>query len=432
MSRSEVPLLLLTDHYPFETGEEFLEQEIGYLASRFEAIVVVPMRSRVGATQTRSLPEGVTAMALDLPAEHTWKKRLVRHLGSLLFGPCRLELRAKHLNPRAVMAELHFAVDVADRLEVLRGSSLYGERLAGRPLLVYSYWLHRGSGVAVALKHLHRAPIAAVSRAHAYDVDEADRPDGHLPWRRRLVAELDEIYPISRYARSFLVPYKRGERGARLEIRHLGTPAITQTSALAGESGARDGVIRLVSLSHMAPYKRVDRLADAVGALTAMGRSVEWTHIGESDPRRREIMLEYARTIAPSAVVNFLGYQPNETVPHILRDGGFTVFVNASDGEGVPVSIMEAMAAGLPVVATDVGGTSEIVHHGENGFLVPAGCTGEQLSDAVLAVVDLSAEERALMVGAARTTWATEFCADEQYSDMADHLAELAKGLETE
>ena len=52
------------------------------------------------------------------------------------------------------------------------------------------------------------------------------------------------------------------------------------------------------------------------------------------------------------------------------------MFVLSSRSEGFPVSILEAMAAGLPVVATDVGGVAEAVENGETGFLVPAADPG--------------------------------------------------------
>jgi glycosyltransferase involved in cell wall biosynthesis len=58
-------------------------------------------------------------------------------------------------------------------------------------------------------------------------------------------------------------------------------------------------------------------------------------------------------------------------VPDLLASSD--IFVLSSRSEGFPVSVLEAMAAGLPVVATDVGGVAEAVEEGETGFLVPAG-----------------------------------------------------------
>jgi glycosyltransferase involved in cell wall biosynthesis len=57
-------------------------------------------------------------------------------------------------------------------------------------------------------------------------------------------------------------------------------------------------------------------------------------------------------------------------VPRLLPE--FDVFVLSSIAEGMPGVLLEAMAAGLPVVATDVGGVSEVVLHGQTGLLIPA------------------------------------------------------------
>jgi len=67
--------------------------------------------------------------------------------------------------------------------------------------------------------------------------------------------------------------------------------------------------------------------------------------------------------------VHFIGKQND--VPSVLA--GSDIFVLASNWEGNPLAVMEAMAAGLPVIATGVGGVPELVQSGDQGLLVPAG-----------------------------------------------------------
>ena len=83
--------------------------------------------------------------------------------------------------------------------------------------------------------------------------------------------------------------------------------------------------------------------------------------------------------------VTFVGKVPNEKVPEYMAASD--IFVLPSLSEGFPVVILEAMASGLPIVATKVGGLPEIVKDGENGFLVkPRG--PEELADKVLALLE--------------------------------------------
>ena len=88
--------------------------------------------------------------------------------------------------------------------------------------------------------------------------------------------------------------------------------------------------------------------------------------------------------------MRYLGRLEEPQVVEALRDAD--IFVNFSEGEGLPNAVLESMAAGVPVVASDVGGIPEIIEDGVNGLLVPAR-DSERLAFAMKGV--LEAPERA-------------------------------------
>ena len=81
--------------------------------------------------------------------------------------------------------------------------------------------------------------------------------------------------------------------------------------------------------------------------------------------------------------IEFLGYR--EDIPQLLQ--AMDIFILPSLSEGTPLSILEAMASQKPIVATDVGGLSEIVKNGETGFLVPSK-DPESLAEKILLVLE--------------------------------------------
>jgi len=88
------------------------------------------------------------------------------------------------------------------------------------------------------------------------------------------------------------------------------------------------------------------------------------------------------------------------------------IYVSASLTEGLPLSILEAMACGLPVVATDAGGTVDIVKTGENGIIIPKN-DADALYRALKAMIDDSAMRKQCTEGSARIVqaWSIESCA---------------------
>jgi glycosyltransferase involved in cell wall biosynthesis len=79
----------------------------------------------------------------------------------------------------------------------------------------------------------------------------------------------------------------------------------------------------------------------------------------------------------------FIGKVPK--VSTILQEGG--IFVRPSYTEGMPLTVLEAMSAGLPIVATNVGGTSELIKNNDTGLLVEAG-DSRQLAEAILSLLE--------------------------------------------
>lgn len=95
--------------------------------------------------------------------------------------------------------------------------------------------------------------------------------------------------------------------------------------------------------------------------------------------------------------VSFLGQRTD--IANLLHDAD--AFVLPSDWEGLPNALIEALAAGLPAVASKVGGTSDVVHDGVSGFLVPPN-DPQRLANAMLRMMKLPPETRKLMGQAGR------------------------------
>ena len=114
---------------------------------------------------------------------------------------------------------------------------------------------------------------------------------------------------------------------------------------------------------------------------------------------------------------------PRFDIPNLLL--GLDVFVSASLSENFPISILEAMAAGLPVIGTKVGGVPESIQDGENGILVPPG-NSRALAEAIFLLLD-DADLRKKLVEAGRRRVLEEF-SPEAKVPMIEHILGLAAG----
>ncbi len=132
--------------------------------------------------------------------------------------------------------------------------------------------------------------------------------------------------------------------------------------------------VRVVSVARLEAPKDPATLLEALAGLASRGWELDLVGEGPMEPLLRGL----ARRLGIERRVRFHGYVP-DPAPILARA---QVFALSSRAEGFPRSILEALRAGLPVVASRVGGVAEAVEDGENGLLVPP-CQAQPLTAAL-------------------------------------------------
>lgn len=161
------------------------------------------------------------------------------------------------------------------------------------------------------------------------------------------------------------------------------------------ELGIADDTVVFGTVANLRAQKDYPNLLAAAARLRDRGVPVRFLTVGQG-PLEAEIHAEHAR-LGLDGVVDLLG----ERADAVRVMSGCDGFVLASNNEGLPVALMEAVALGLPVVATDVGGVAEIVDEG-NGVLVPPSAP-DALADAIAALAADPAQRARLAAGGLAT-----------------------------
>lgn len=173
------------------------------------------------------------------------------------------------------------------------------------------------------------------------------------------------IVCISNYCKSQMMLFSDSEDWHKLKIVHCGIDLNSYTIAPQQEKQP-DRPVKLLYVGRLAAEKGVPVLLRSLIALKNEGYQFHLTLLGDG-PERTALEAE-VKTHGLDQMVQFGGFASQETVRATLQASD--VFVLPSFAEGVPVSLMEAMACGVPVIGTNVGGVTELIEHGVSGLVV--------------------------------------------------------------
>lgn len=350
-------LVLLCDQYPNTNGEFFIDDEMRVATQQFEHIFVITKKSE-GKASYRYVPENVTIIEYNLDYPCIEKLKTCLFLFSHFFLK-EVANVVRNQNPKYwfAIAKIQFVC----LLQAQALSRFLIQKFNLQESVFYSYW-HDYKAMALALLRNENPSAICISRAHGWDVFAERQQTPYLPFKPFVFKNLSQTYSISDAGRNYFLQQFGNEFSSCISLSRLGK-FNNRVPNMQKEGPA----ITMCSCSNIIPLKRIHCIIDILAELETEFQ-MHWIHFGDG-PLRHDIE-QYVQTRLQRTQVEFQGVVPNAQILDYYASNYIDLFINVSSSEGIPVSIMEALSAGIPVVATNVGGTSEAVSK-MCGFLLP-------------------------------------------------------------
>ncbi len=230
----------------------------------------------------------------------------------------------------------------------------------------YSFWFTSLSLASSHLKRSKKFPRAQYyTRVHGTDLYEERVPKlKRIPFRSYQLNYIDKVFSVSKKGEKYLKD-RYPKFAHKIGCNYLGTLPRPLNRIDQNE------VFTIVSCSHIRNIKRVYLIP---GILKHLSFKVKWIHIGradDQDPTTPLLNVNIKELNSSNSLVDveLKGEMTHEAIMDLYGSTPINLFLSVSETEGLPVSMMEAISFGIPLMATNVGGCDEIVNS-QTGILI--------------------------------------------------------------
>jgi glycosyltransferase involved in cell wall biosynthesis len=405
-------LFVFTKHFPYGTAEQYLVDELPYLSRGFEKVVFIPAEIFDNKNQhQRSVPENCEVLLLNQEGEKIKSSKKWGEIFSVFFDEwkrCRSKSWFWKERKRYKSVLLHQSHLASVMSEIIR------EHYSKYTPAFYAYWIHNSSIMLGLMKR--RGEIKGfVCRGHSIDLYEWDwaltRYIKILPFYNFIVHQAQHIFAISKHGSDYLKrrfpSMKEKFSFSRLGVSDLG---INPFHA--------DAKFTIVSCSNFTDNKNIPRIAEVILNLKT---SVRWIHFG--DGKGKEKVEEQIKKLPATTSAELRGFVPNVEIRNFYKTETVNLVINLSEAEGIPVSLMEAISFGIPVLATDVYGNPEVANE-TTGFTIPYASDNLKIAaiiDDFAVNIEIQRQKRL----SARNFFLSTFAASENYKAFVSELRKL-------
>jgi len=366
-------IFLFTHSYPYaRMGEAFIEVELKVASTLDIDLTIIPIYS---SDFKKDIPSNVK---INNKLNKLGFLRKSKVFFSMLVNPLFFGLFFRNIEIYRRPTNWYYA------FKYLYGGLLISDFLTSNisdfpeGSVLYSFWLnYTVLGFALAkANNNHFKNCKFYSRVNGYDL-YAEEIGIFMPYREKMLASLDKVFPVSAMGAK-LLSERYPDFSSIIEVSRLGTFPI---QSIKEKKTGTD--LSLISCSSVIPLKRVSLIFKSVNDFCIRNSHlrVKWIHIGDGS-EMNNLKDSVDKEKADNLNVELLGTRLNSDIIELLSTNVFDAFVNLSTREGIPVTLMEAISAGIPLIATDAGGNNEIVTK-ETGCLIPMNFTDYEFSEAV-------------------------------------------------
>ena len=222
--------------------------------------------------------------------------------------------------------------------------------------------------------------VRVLATAHGWTGHSLKERRFYYPADKRLLARFPRVVAVSSDIKSVVVQHGCPPERVSVVLNGIDHHAFHRNEANVPAArerwGVRPGDVVLGAVGRLEPQKRFDLLLETFARLRSRHPRLRLVIAGDGSQRGK--LEEMVRTLRLDDCCRLTGHVDDVASVHHALD----LFVQSSDYEGTPNAVLEAMAFETPLVATDAGGTAELVTDGVHGLVVPAG-SPERLYDAL-------------------------------------------------
>jgi len=409
-------LFIFSGAFPFFGGEQFLDDEFEELSKVDSNIVIICISDAEKKTEQKRSFINNNAHYIEIKLNKLEKILSIRYL----FFPeviqeipniyKRNRFRQKIQILKIILLDFAKARKIySQSFPIIQKYSVEKEDQN----LFYSYWHDiRAIGMTMMKKRFNKSKF--IARAHGWDVYFERQNPPYLSFKEYLFTKLNSTILISNDAHEYikdrfshienkLVVQKLGKNNSR----HYITKKMDKTHFI------------ICSCSSIIKIKRLDRIIKSLRLIEIP--NVKWIHFGDGP------LIEGMKTLAEKELKHisfeFRGNCSNSTILDFYAENFVDIFINLSSSEGIPVSIMEAISSGIPVIATNVGGTKEIINK-KNGYLINKDLECSNISLILTEHFNKTHEEIIEMRKNAREYWFKNYNASKNYKRFIHFLNE--------
>lgn len=399
---NKTKVLLLTNKFPNGIVETFIEAELKALPDYID-LTIIPIQIRSSSGAKREIPANV---GVDVLLEGNSKLAYPLKALQMVFSKAywdEIGFRKKkgifQFSDFITMAGYFGrAKEIADTLE-----KKYKKELQGGEVVLYSYWFATAAYAEMILNKKYG--IRCVTRAHGTDVYEKHCLYEIMPGQEKALKGLTKVFVCSKNGMKYL-QRKFPAYKDKIGYSYLGSQ---DYGFKPGDNRSEEFVV--ASCSRLVPVKRVHLLAKALATIT--DKKIHWIHIG--DGAERDKVESIIKTFPKNIRITFTGNIPHDDVMEYYRDHAVNAFINVSESEGLPVSIMEVISFGIPVIATDVGGTNEVINK-EIGRLLIVDFSSEIFAKEINDLIAMESSQYSQLRNKIRRFWEDNFSAERNYT----------------